>query len=265
MSNPSSKHFGPIRDDYAFFLQHSTEVEADVRAYTPHLQGLSIGDAPIRMLDFGCGDGGFTTELLVRSQWPPERLWLALVEPDAIYRHRAVERLQAFTSYPVQAWPVLPPHLNAGFELILANHVLYYVTDLEGALSAILHALATPGLFLIAMAGRANCLAQFCRRCFDVLGKPFPFWTCEDVEAALAGLGEAYCAEEVHYELAFPDVEENRMRMGRFLLGNDYDAVPRQVMLEGFDAYAKGGRIAVQVVHKHFSVRRHMRQGQHRN
>ena len=257
MSNPSSKHFGPIRDDYAFFLQHSTEVEADLRAYAPHLQGLTMGDAPIRMLDFGCGDGGFTAEFLVRSGWPLERLWLALVEPDIAYRQQAADRLQAFTSHPVPAWPVLPPHLNACFELILANHVLYYVPDLKGTLSAILYALATPGLFMTAMAGRANTLAQLCRRCFDVLGKPFPFWTSEDFEAALAGLGEAYCAEEVHYELAFPDAEENRLRMGRFLMGNDYDAVPRQVMLEGFDAYSKAGQIVVQVEHKHFSVRRH--------
>jgi SAM-dependent methyltransferase len=261
MSNPSSKHFWPIRDDYAFFLQHSTEVEADVRAYTPHLQRLTVGDAPIRMLDFGCGDGGFTAELLIRSQWSPEQLWLSLVEPDTTYRQQAVGRLQAFTSHSVPAWPELPPHLNACFELILANHVLYYVPDLKGTLSAILHALATPGLFLTAMAGRANSLAQLCRRCFDVLGKPFPFWTSEDVEAVLADLGKAYCAEEVDYELAFPDVEENRLRMGRFLLGNDYDAVPRQVILEGFDPYTKAGRIAVQVVHKHFSVRRHMRRG----
>jgi hypothetical protein len=46
MSEISSKHFGPIRDDYAFFLQHSTEAEADLRAYAPHLQGLFMGDEP---------------------------------------------------------------------------------------------------------------------------------------------------------------------------------------------------------------------------
>jgi hypothetical protein len=53
MDETSSKHFGLIRDDYAFFLQHSMEAEAGLRAYAPHLQGLSMGDKPIRMLDFG--------------------------------------------------------------------------------------------------------------------------------------------------------------------------------------------------------------------
>ena len=37
MNETSRKHFGPIRDDYAFFLQHSAEVEADLRAYAPHV------------------------------------------------------------------------------------------------------------------------------------------------------------------------------------------------------------------------------------
>lgn len=263
-SETGNKHFGSIRDDYAFFLQHSTEAEADLRAYAPHLHGLAMGDESYRMLDFGCGDGGFTAKFLVQSRWLPERLWLAIVEPDATYRQQAVDRLQAFTPHPVQAWPALPPHLNACFELILANHVLYYVRDLKGTLSAILHALATPGLFLAAMAGRANALAQFSRRCFDILGKPFPFKTSEDVEIALAGLGEDYDAEEVHYELVFPDAEEHRLSMGRFLMGSDFDAVPRRAILAGFDPYSNAGKIAMQVVHKHFTVRRHMpRQGRH--
>jgi SAM-dependent methyltransferase len=256
ISETSSKHFGPIRDDYAFFQHYSTEAEEDLRAYAPHFHSLSRGDKPIRMLDFGCGDGGFTAEFLVRSQWPHGRLWLSLVEPDATYRQQAVDRLHAFTPHPVQAWPALPPHLNACFELILANHVLYFVPDLTGTLSAVLRALATPGLFLTAMAGRANTLAQFCLRWFDLLGKRFPFRTCEDFEAAMASLGEAYGEEDVHYELVFPDAEENRSSLGRFLMGSDYHAVPRQALLEGFDLYAKAGKIAMQLVHKHFIVRR---------
>ena len=258
MHETGSKHFGPIRDDYTFFLQHSTEAEANVRAYAPHLQGLSIGGKPIRMLDFGCGDGGFTAAFLVRSQWPAERLWLSLVEPDATYRQQAIERLQARTSHPVQAWPERPPHLLSYFDLILANHVLYFVPDLTGTLSAILHALATPGVFLTAMAWRANSLAQFCHRYFDLIGKAFPFWICEDVEAALTALGEAYIAEDVHDELAFADGEEHRLSIGLFLMGSDDDAVPRQDILEGFDPYASAGKIVMPLMHKHFMVRHHM-------
>jgi hypothetical protein len=81
---------------------------------------------------------------------------LALVEPDDVYRHQAAERLQSCTTQPVRAWPALPPHLPACFDLVVVNHVLYYVPDLDSTLSALLRTLATPGLFLAAMAGRAN-------------------------------------------------------------------------------------------------------------
>jgi SAM-dependent methyltransferase len=208
------------------------------------------------MLDFGCGDGGFTAEFLVRSRFPPERLWLSLVEPDATYLHQAVNHLHAFTSHPVRAWSALPPHLHTGFELILVNHVLYYVPDLEGTLSALFRAMATPGLFLIAMAGLDNALAQFCRRCFNMIGKPFPYQTAADCAVALAHLGEACDTEDVQYEFVFADTTENRLRIGRFLLGSDYHAVPRQALLEGFDPYAQAGQIVMQPVHQHFIVRR---------
>jgi SAM-dependent methyltransferase len=156
----------------------------------------------------------------------------------------------------VRAWPALPSHLHSGFELILVNHVLYYVPDLEGTLSTLLRALATPGLFLTAMGGLDNALAQFCLRCFDVIGKPFPFRTAADYEATLAHLGEAYCKEDVQYECVFPDTEENRLSIGRFLLGSDYHVVPLQALLEGFDPHAHAGQIAMQPVHQHFIVRR---------
>jgi hypothetical protein len=44
----------------------------------------------------------------------------------------------------------------------------------------------------------------------------------------------------------------------RFLRGNDYDAVPRQAMVESLDPYASAGKIVMPLMHKHFMVRRHM-------
>jgi SAM-dependent methyltransferase len=227
MSQTSSKPFGPIRDAYTFFQQHATETEADIRAYLPHVHDLLTGNSLIRMLDFGCGDGGFTAALLGRVCMPPERLRLALVEPDDVYRHQAVVRLQSCTTQPVCAWPALPSHLQACFDLVVVNHVLYYVPDLDGALSVLLRALATPGLFLAAMAGRANAMAQ-------------------------------HGTEDVHYEVVFPDTDANRLSMGRFLLGDDFHAIPRRALVQCFDPYAHAGQIAMQPVHKHFIIRRHV-------
>src|SRR5262249_5667574 len=143
---------------------------------------IATGDQPIRMLDFGCGDGQFTAALLSRVSWPPARLQLALVEPDDVYRHQAVARLQPYTTQPVRAWSALPPSPQACFDLVLAHHVLYYVPDLDSTLVALLRALATPGLFLTAMAGQRGTLAQWGQQCFAWLGQPYPYHTAEDIE-----------------------------------------------------------------------------------
>jgi SAM-dependent methyltransferase len=255
MSQTSSKSFGPIRDAYTFFQQHATEAEEDIRAYLPHIHSLVQGDSLLRILDFGCGDGVFSAALLAGAHIPPARLRLTLVEPDEVYRHQAVERLQPFTTQPIQAWPALPTHLQAGVDLVVANHVLYYVPNLHGTLSDLLRTLATPGLFLAAMGGWDNTLAQFCLHCFDVMGKPFPFHTSEDCETVLTSLGETYCTEDVHYTLIFPDTEEHRLTMGRFLMGDDFHAVPQQAMVQGFDPYTHAGQISMQIMHRHYMVR----------
>ena len=81
MSQSSRKPFGPIRDAYTFFLQYGTEVEADIDAYLPYLHSLATGERPLRMLDFGCGDGAFTSALLGRLHCSPARLRLLSWSP----------------------------------------------------------------------------------------------------------------------------------------------------------------------------------------
>jgi len=256
MPHTSRKPFERIRDAYAFFQQHATETEADIRAYLPHLPTVAMGDQPIRMLEFGCGDGQFTAALLGRTPWTPARLQLALVEPDDVYRQQAVARLQPYTTQPVHARPALPPHLQDCFDLVLANHVLYYVPDLDGTLAALLRALAAPGLFLTAMAGQRSTLAQWCQQCFAWLGQLYPFHTAEDLESTLARQGVAYGKEDVHYEFVFPDTAEHRLTVMRFLLGNAYHDVSQPAMLALFDPYAQGEQVMIRLVHEHFMVQR---------
>jgi len=254
MPHTSRKPFELIHDAYAFFQQHTTETEADIRAYLPHLRAMATEDQPIRMLDFGCGDGQFTAALLGRAPCLQARLQLVLVEPDDVYRHQAVARLQPYTTQPVCAWPALPPHLQACFDLVLAHHVLYYVPDLDGTLAALLRTLATPGLFLTAMAGQRSTFAQWCQQCFAWLGQPYPFHTAEDLEGALARQGVAYGKEDVHYEFVFPDTAEHRLTIMRFLLGNAYHDVSQPAMLALFDPYAQGEQVVMRLVHEHFMV-----------
>ena len=82
---------------------------------------------------------------------------LSLVEPVEIYRQQAAERVRQFSAQPVRVWPAMPSDLHGCFDLVLANHCLYYVADLETTVSALLRGLSSPGLFLCALAGQENC------------------------------------------------------------------------------------------------------------
>lgn len=246
--------FTPIRADYAFFEEYSTEAEEDVRAYLPHLQALRASLQSVRVLDFGGGEGRFSAQFLAALRIPAEHLQLSLVEPVEIYRQQAVARLRQFSIHPVRVWPTLPSDPHGCFDLVLANHCLYYVADLETTVSALLRALSSPGLFLCALAGQENSLIQFWNHCFELIGKAVPYHTAEDLESALLKQGVAHSTEKVTYDLAFPDSEENRLHIMRFLLGSYFQAVPRPEMLAAFDPHRVGGRIAMRISHQHFIV-----------
>ena len=183
-SSTTKKEFGPIRDDYTFFLDHATEVAADIEAYAPHVASLTAGDRPIWMLDFGCGNGMFTERFLKHTGLTDDRLQVSLVEPCDDYLRQARERLGPLAAQPIIAEPAMPPQWNACFDLVLSNHVLYYVPNLDESMAAIAHVLAPSGLLLAAIAGQKNALIQFWTQCFGRLGRPIPFNMAEDVERA---------------------------------------------------------------------------------
>jgi trans-aconitate 2-methyltransferase len=251
----TTKDFDPIREDYTFFEDHATEAAEDLQAYAPHVQALAARCDRLRLLDFGCGPGRFTERFLPLLQMPPERLEVSLVEPVEAYRRQAVERLQPATAKPVRAWPELPTGTEVWFDLVLANHVLYYVPDLDSVLSALCRVLDRPGLLVMAVAGQRNTLIQFWNQAFALIGKPVPYHMAEDVGAALDGLGIAYGKYDVRYELAFADTEENRLKILRFLMGSYFPQMPRQALLDLFAPYAQAGHIRMAIVHEQFVVR----------
>src|SRR5262245_4256667 len=171
MSKNPKKDFGPIADDYAFFENHATEAAQDARAYVEHLGNIVPAERTLRMLDFGCGSGTFTARFLKQTGWPPERLRLTLVEPVESARRQAAARLAGFTEAPVAESATLPAGLVASFDIVLANHVFYYVPDLGGQLAMLSDALSTPGIFVTALAARTNALIEFWITGFRLLGR----------------------------------------------------------------------------------------------
>jgi trans-aconitate 2-methyltransferase len=254
MSANPEKDFGPIADDYAFFETHATEAEQDVQAYALHLAGLGAADE-IRMLDFGCGSGTFTARFLDRMGWPPGRLRLTLVEPVEAARQQAAARLLPYTRTPMAGWATLTAGQIDRFDVVLANHVFYYVPNLKHHLARLIDTLSSTGRFLTAIAGQTNALIEFWRVGFGLLGCAIPYNLSEDVEAALQELGVDYRKEQVAYELIFPDTAANRMKILRFLLADHLGRLPHRPLLNLFDRHAHAGRIEIRTASEHFTIR----------
>lgn len=244
MPDPS-KDFTPIQDDYEFFATQSTEAAADLSAYAERLRAFAPPSRPLRMLDFGCGPGSFTARFLDHFHWKGDQLDLTLVEPSGAYRQQALARLSTKSSHPIRGFDQLPADAISQFDLILSNHVLYYVPELQATLTGIVDALSPGGLFVTAIAGRHNALVDFWFQGFPLIGEPVPYHTAEDVADALSKLGRPFDQRAVAYDLIFPDTKENRLKILHFLFGAHLPQLPQDQALAFFDPYARAGNIEI--------------------
>lgn len=250
----TTKDFAPILDDYAFFEKYATEAPNDAAAYAQKIAPLVATGKTIRLLDFGCGTGTFSERLLDQVEIEPERVLLSLVEPVVASHDKAAERLARFTTAPIEHAVSLAGINQPKFDLIVANHVFYYVPDLANTLSALHGRVASGGLFLTAIAGNDNPLIQFWRDGFAMLGQSSPYHVAEDVAAALGQLGIAFEQRYVPYDLGFEDTEENRLKILRFLFAEHLVRLPREPMLALFSPCASAGRIEIRTGSEHFAI-----------
>jgi SAM-dependent methyltransferase len=252
----ASKDFAPLLSDYAFFEAQATEAASDAAAYALQIAPLVGTGQAIRLLDFGCGTGSFTERLLRLVGIPPQRLQLALVEPVSASHAKAAERVAKFSDAAIEHGGSLDTIGQREFDLIVSNHVLYYVPDLPGTLAGLHERLATGGQMLMAIAGNDNPLIGFWRAGFAALGERVPYHVAEDVAAALAQLQIASAQATVPYELVFDDSEANRLAILRFLFAEHLQRMPLAAMLALFDPFARGGRVEIRTASQHFICQR---------
>gem|GEM_PF-697243 len=255
MSDDVGVDYGVIQDDYDFFLAHSNETAAQVARIRPHLVMLAHRSSPLRMLDVGCGIGAFTEALLRAADVQARRLDLTLVEPVAAHLARAARLLEPLACRVTPAGADVAALGEDRFDLILANHSLYYVPDAARTLRALLRRLAPGGRLIVALLDRTNPLARIWQAGFAAAGVPCPFNLAEDAEAILHAEGRIPVRETVHYRIAFPDDGRCTRRILRFLFGDHLSAVPDEQAQALFDAYRRGGWVTLDAAYPHVVVR----------
>lgn len=252
----AEKDFGPIESDYAFFMSHATEAESDAAEYARELAQFSEGRESFEWLDFGCGTGDFTVRLASLLKWPPQKLRLTLIEPVPHQRDEAARRLTQFSQHAIHSHEKLPEVAEPRFDLVLSNHVLYYVNHLGETLDQLCKSLRPGGRLLLAMAGWDNALMQLWQIGFGVLGRQVPYFAAEDVAAALSQRGNRPRKVKAPYRLRFADTAENRLKILRFLFADHLQEIPADRLLREFDRYVRGGDVEVDTHSYHFIVER---------
>lgn len=251
----TTKNFETLHDAYAFFQEHSSEAAQDRLGYLARLCPLAASGRPVRLLDFGCGDGGFLGDLLATVGFDPNLLTIAGVEPDPGYRAQALTRLAAYTAAPVTVWAALPSDGAGPFDIVIANHVLYYVADLADTVAHICRMLAPDGIFCTTMGDHGNAFSQWSDTVYAALGETSPHYLAPDLENVLAASGRPYEKHRITYEVDFPDSPTNRVLLLRFMLGQNYGRLPSGQLLPLLDPHTANGRVTVTTHHYQFVIR----------
>jgi len=249
-----AKDFGAIETDYVFFMSHATEAKSDVQLYVRQLAGFAEGRSTIHLLDFGCGTGEFSRQLLETLTWPTSSLYLTLFEPVDHQQEIAAQTLSRFSDYAVASLGEASFDQRPIFDVILSNHVLYYAEDLGQTITQLLERLHPAGKMLLAIAGLDNALIQLWKAGFESIGQPIPFYVAEDVETTLEGHGVRIDKSPSHYQLRFPDSEENRWKILRFLFDDYLRQIPHEPLLEHFDQFQCDDHIQIDTFSEHFVV-----------
>ncbi|NIL97305.1 MAG: methyltransferase domain-containing protein, partial [Planctomycetales bacterium] len=176
----SLKDFGPIEDDYAFFMKSATEAQGDRAELLKELRQRFSAASETSWLDFGCGSGEFSESLLDELAFPAQQLQLSLLEPVSKHLGQAVERLSRYTSATIPRH-ASPETLSAGgYDFVLANHSAYYVHSAAEMTELLPKILRSPGMAILAIAGADNFLVRLWKFGFHSIGREIPYWIAED-------------------------------------------------------------------------------------
>lgn len=243
-----SKDFDQINSDYSFFEKHATERKNGLDTLVKIFKGWESNKDTntIQYFDFGAGDGEVSVSLVKTVKaLENKNIIFSILEPSRIMRAKAIASLSDISTNKVQVWSEIPSNLSVKFDVILANHVFYYVEDFRESLNLLLAKKTEKGLMLITMANKDNGLVKIGNEQFKLMGLNKPTNSIEDVKTYLQNLSIDMDVKLVASRIFFKNSINNRAKILRFIFGIYYEKFPISVMNSLLDMYEVGDNISV--------------------
>jgi SAM-dependent methyltransferase len=181
---------------------------------------------------------------------------LVLLEPVGAQLREAERRLAPLASRVVAAGPDIEGTTTDRFDLIIANHSLYYVAEPAATAAGLPQRLAPGGRVIAALLDHGNALAGIWKAGYAAANMRFPFMLAEQLEAILDRLGCALERKAISYEIAFPDREDAKRRILRFLLGADLEHLSTTQVNALFEPYRHGEMVRIATTYPHLVAER---------
>ncbi|MFK8137906.1 MAG: class I SAM-dependent methyltransferase [Bdellovibrionales bacterium] len=202
----------------------------------------------IDVLDFGCGSGEFASQYIVYLK---EKISsFSAVEP-VLENHASIDK-------NIAAGMELKPIKSFGdicdipeetlFDLIVSNHVLYYVPDISKTVDNLVSKIKNNGFLLITMASPENTLIKFWQKSFSKIGISIPFNQNTDLMSTLEERRIKFQTKKIEAGLDFSDTSQNRIKIGKFLLGDYFYKINEKEISYFFEEYSKNGRVIMELV-----------------
>lgn len=247
------KDFDFIQGDYDFFCRHSTEKEKNLKALEKMARDLARGKSGIRVLDFGCGSGDFSFELFQRTLEKTTHLHLCLVDPSERYLHLAEQLFVKRRNTTLHVCRQFDEKDKERYDLILSNHVLYYVKDLNHLFGQFHRAAHLESRILVTLAGEKHGLQKILESFCQSEGIENPFLASEKLKEFLIAKKIQFESNQIKSELSFEDTAKHRQKILRFVLGA---LIPSggDLPMELLDPFQKESRILVPLEDEVFQI-----------
>jgi SAM-dependent methyltransferase len=144
------------------------------------------GNAPLRILDVGCGDGVLTRR--VRRSFPQAAI--RAVDLDEVRLHRATGYCPHVTFLKGDVCAL--PFVDAAFDVVLCHHVIEHINDDAGVLAECRRVLGSGGLLLLGIPQEGGAIGRVLRMIHRRLfldGEHVNFYTIPTMRDRLAAAG----------------------------------------------------------------------------